>query len=452
MIQPFAICAILAGLFITANDGMGATYTFDIDGESTGPTVTGLLYGMNVARWDHQFFPTTGTKSIEQGDRVAADRLKNLNPGFLKYPGGNDADSYLWNATDNPAADMDTDEFLVLSDYVGAPGFITVNFRQPPQLAADWLRYIKRASGGRVDVPYWEVGDEVWGPWAKSHVPGAEYGRRFQEFAKALKAVDPNVKLAANLHLSDPDTSWTREALPALGGDFDIITTTFFPLSPPGENDVDLLASPAKYRQLFRRLEAFVSRTVPKRPRPKYCVVGFNSTSTKPGPQTVETANAVFMAQMYGAMAETGTDMACWWAFHNEWKPRGGDYGVVTSDPENRPHYTWFVMKLLSEHFRGKVMAAEQQGDVEFYAVQKDPQSRTLLLINRSDSELADVRVKLDDEGWRTSAADMDVVSSSTLPSGSTRPSQGTAVVMTEDLQFKSLPPYSVSVARLRRD
>jgi hypothetical protein len=412
---------------------------------TTGPHITPMLYGLNVARWDHQMYPTTGTQKLADCDTTAIQRLKDLELGFLKYPGGNDADSYTWNSPDNQPHDMDTDEYLDLQKKVGVPGFFTVNFTQPPALAADWVRYIQASGGGRSLVPMWEVGDEVWGPWAKSHTSGSSYARRFTEFSTAMRAVQPDLQLAANLHLADPDTSWTRDALQGLGDSFNIITTTFFPLAPPNETDEALFKAPDQYRQLFTRLKAFIARSRPGKPLPKFCLVGFNSTSSHPGPQTTEMANAVFMAQMYGALAETGTDMSCWWAFHNEWKPRNGDFGIVTSTPENRPYYTYEVMKLLSRNFLGQLITAERSGGVELYAVKTAAGKVATLLIN---TNLSPRKVLISAQGGTPGEVlgTMDIVSSDTIPQSP--PLRHKLKQSYEPGKAVSLPPYSVAVLK----
>ncbi|MGI8907998.1 MAG: hypothetical protein ACR2IE_16085 [Candidatus Sumerlaeaceae bacterium] len=417
--------------------------------------MTKMLYGLNVARWDKQLYPTTGTEKLRAGDSTAIARLKDLELGFLKYPGGNDADSYVWNSEGNKPDDMDTDEYLELQRQCGVPGFFTVNFTSGTQLAAEWARYIQMRAGNGA-VPFWEVGDEVWGSWAKSHTTGTDYAQKFRQIADAMRAVEPGLKMAANLHLSDPDTSWTREALAGLGDSFDIITTTFFPLSPPNEQDEKLFRTPDQYRKLFGRLKDFIARSRPGKPLPKFCLVGLNSTSSHPGPQTIEMANAVYMAQMYGAMAETGTDMSCWWAFHNEWKPRGGDFGIVTSTPENRPYHTYYVLRLLAHHFLGRVVGAERRGRVEFYATRTDDGGCTLLVINTSGTDAADVEIRPagSQRIGRMTAFSVDLVTSETVASGSTRAPEELMVNIertgpsTNVLYLKALPAYSVAVVR----
>lgn len=448
---------VLVGAVVVIATVVRAAEVFRFDASATtGPAVSRMLYGMNVARWDDLLFPAATSQMLLTCDRDAIAKLKDLKPAFLKYPGGNDADSYVWNDPKNADKDMDTEEFLWLARTCEAPGFFTVNFTQPPALAAEWVRFVNVLGGRKGAVPYWEVGDEVWGHWAKSHTTGEGYGRKFREFAEAMRREDPSVKLAANLALAAADSTWTREALRSLGDSFDMVTMTFFPLSPPDETDEALFRSPDQYRRMFRELEAAVAEILPGRPRPQYCLVGFNSTSTKPGPQTVQMANAVFMAQMFGALAETGTDMACWWAFHNAYPQRGGDYGVLTSDGKNTPHYTYWVFKLLSHGFHGRLLAASHEGPVEFYATQHgEGDGLCLVVINTATTSSAGVRVEISGLSDRFHAPGgpqpFDMVTSGPAASvtghrAEVTPSGAGALTVA----FPELPGYSVSVMVLK--
>lgn len=442
---------------VAAADCGAMTFSFDPEA-TTGTHVSHEIYGMNMARWDHQLFPSTSSQMLLTADTDAIRKLKALDLPVLKYPGGNDADSYIWNSPANPPADMDTDEFLALAATCGAAGFFTVNYTQPPALAAEWVRYVNAPCRRAASVPYWEVGDEVWGRWAKSHSTGADYGRRFREFASAMKAVDPTIELAANLHLGNPDTSWTQDALSELGDSFEIVTITFFAQASSRENDAQLLKAPDNYRERFNRLKSYVARRRESKTPVKYCLVGFNSVGSHPGPQSLEMVNAVYMAQMYGAMAETGTDMACWWAFHNEWRPRGGDYGILTSTPENRPYYTYHVLNLLSHKFHGELLASERRGDVEFYATRNTSGSICALLINKSTAASEPVTVApAGARGWTIGAIDSVTSATGNLrgaaqlkPDSPAQQWDGDRAVM--PAQFQSLEPYSVNVIMLEPD
>ena len=102
-------------------------------------TVNPLLFGLNTARWDESLFPAASDRMLLSCDRDAIAKVRASGVTLLKYPGGNDADAYIWNAPGNNATEMDTDEYLAFCREVDAEPFITVNFNQPPALAAEWV-------------------------------------------------------------------------------------------------------------------------------------------------------------------------------------------------------------------------------------------------------------------------------------------------------------------------
>ena len=108
--------------------------------------------------------------------------------------------------------DFGTDEFMRFTHMVGAEPFITVNFGSgSPEEAADWVAYCNspasdprgamRAANGHPEpygVKYWGVGNEIMGPHeVGGAIPPREYGERFAQFAKAMRTVDPGIKLVA---------------------------------------------------------------------------------------------------------------------------------------------------------------------------------------------------------------------------------------------------------------
>ena len=47
---------------------------------------------------------------------------------------------------------------------------------------------------------YWEIGNEIGGPWEVGYFPeisGTYYGDYFADFSLAMKAVNPNIKIGA---------------------------------------------------------------------------------------------------------------------------------------------------------------------------------------------------------------------------------------------------------------
>lgn len=334
-----------------------------IDAAQTLRPVNPLLFGINTARWDESLFPGPTEEMLLTCDRDAIRKIKASGVTLLKYPGGNDADHYRWNSPENNESEMDTDEYLALCRETGAEPFITINFNESPQLAAEWVRYCNLTRG--YGVKYWEVGDEQWGSWAKGHSSPEGYAKRFAEFAAAMKAVDPSIKIATNVALAGNAPSlgggsegWTARVLRAVPEAIDMLTITFYPQQWGKEDDDSLLASTALYRKLFLQLKQEVERVAGKKKASEilYVNVGYNSVNHSPGPQTLQIVNALWVADMLGTMAETGTDIGCYWAVHNAFPPRKGDYGYLSSEGSNTPNVNYYVFPMFTRHCSGAMV------------------------------------------------------------------------------------------------
>ena len=77
-------------------------------------TIHPWLYGINTARWDESLFPGPTSEMLMNADRDAIEKIRASGITLLKYPGGNDADQYVWNSKANNASEMDTDEYIAL--------------------------------------------------------------------------------------------------------------------------------------------------------------------------------------------------------------------------------------------------------------------------------------------------------------------------------------------------
>ena len=141
-----------------------------------------LFFGLNVARWDESLFPSPAKDMLLTCDRDAIKKVSDAKFKLLKYPGGNDADAYIWNDPNNNESEMDTDEFAAFCKSLDAEGFITINFNQSASLAAEWVKYCNVKNNYK--IKYWEVGDEQWGDWAKGHTTPEEYAKNISNLSK----------------------------------------------------------------------------------------------------------------------------------------------------------------------------------------------------------------------------------------------------------------------------
>ena len=361
------------------------------------------LYGLNVARWDEDLFPGLARDMLMDCDRDAIRKVKDAGFTVLKYPGGNDADHYIWNSPDNSAGEMNTDEYAAFLNAVGAEGFVTVNFNESPELAADWVRYCNKVKC--YDIKYWEVGDEQWGSWARGHTTPEKYAERFIEFAKAMKAVDPTIKIAANVKPSDDPNDWTYRVLKMAGNYIDMVTFSYYPLTNKNENADLLFASIYNYRHDYETIRHALEETLPivdpvngkgKADSMWIIDVGYNSISGYPGPITLSIANALWVADMVGTMAELGEQMSCYWALHNSYPPRGSDYGILSENGKNTPSYNYYVFPIYTHLFgRELVKSSSSDSSLSVYSSMFGKDTLSIILINKNKQSPKHVMLQL---------------------------------------------------------
>ncbi len=211
-----------------------------------------------------------------RADAVA--ELAGLHLGIVRFPGGSLSQLYHWRDGVGPRAwrpagisyfdgselanDYGTDEHLELCGRLGAEASITVNFETgTPQEAANWVEYVNGAvpasppgtwtttswAGDAVapagyfawlrsafghPEPYgvtrWEVGNEVYDRWSATY-SAAAYADRFVDFARAMKAVDPSIQVAAvgyeraDQPWKDGDDPWNATVAAIAGADMDAL-------------------------------------------------------------------------------------------------------------------------------------------------------------------------------------------------------------------------------------
>lgn len=199
--------------------------------------------------------------------RSTVNALKAMGVKWLRYPGGEKSDMYLWSV---PPYDesrptmartgkgavrgrepmlvdyttfkydvLDFDEFIEMCRQIGAEPVIGVAadeyLRDYPQgctvtdretlikTAAEWVRYanIKK----KYNVKYWIIGNETWHPENKNSTPQI-YAKDVVDFAKAMKAVDSTIKIFPNGHT----VQWWEAVLPVTLDYVDGVSISCYPL------------------------------------------------------------------------------------------------------------------------------------------------------------------------------------------------------------------------------
>jgi alpha-N-arabinofuranosidase len=183
-----------------------------------------------------------GAVSLMPADNVGGFRrevvaaLKSLRSGVYRFPGGNFVSAHDWrNAIGDrdrrppvfdpvwkavQPNDVGTDEFLTLCRLLGVEPYITVNAGLgDARAAADLVEYTNgsvrtpmgqlRAANGHPEpyhVKFWGVGNEAWGSWQFGAMALDQFVVKHNEFADAMRAVDPTIVLIASGAMPDAMT------------------------------------------------------------------------------------------------------------------------------------------------------------------------------------------------------------------------------------------------------
>jgi alpha-N-arabinofuranosidase len=184
------------------------------------------------------------------------DATRQLGVTILRWPGGNFSSGYNWKDGIGPKdqrpvrADLawgdiesnrfGTDEFLRYCKLMGLEPYICVNLGLGTiDDARNWVEYCndsrhtywadQRRKNGQdepYEVKYWGLGNEIDGPWQLGHKNAEDYSKLALEAGKAMRAVDPSIKLIA----SGPSNygadwiGWSRAALTTLRDQIDYIS------------------------------------------------------------------------------------------------------------------------------------------------------------------------------------------------------------------------------------
>lgn len=366
-----------------------ATAMVSVDASRVLGPVKPLVFGVNTASWDEQLFPGTMEDWPLTFDQDALRKVKQAGIRFLRYPGGNDGDRYVFDAPHNSPLRMDTDEFILFCRLVGAEPSISVNYPAGPEVAARWVRYanVEKDYG----VRYWEVGDEEY-----FSVAAETYARQVVEFARAMKAVDPTIRVGAGVSVARAE--WTMEVLRIAGPVLDFVVYNWFPQEPRREDDTRLLASPAELRRNLQALRDMMRSAVPDRAdRIEIHIGGYNSVTGYPGPQSVSIVNALWTADVLSTLLEEGVDAAGFWALHNPYPPRGGDYGLLGATPDNPPNPSYWAFVLFTRRFGARMVHAESADpELTAYAsTAEDGQTLWVVLINKDPERPRRVTLEL---------------------------------------------------------
>ena len=180
-----------------------------------------------------------GAVSLMPADNVQGFRaeviaaLKQLHSGVYRFPGGNFVSAHEWryaigDLDKRPPImdpvwhavqpnDVGTDEFITLCRLLDVEPYITVNAGfGDAWSAAELVEYTNgavttpmgkwRAANGHPQpykVRFWGIGNEPWGDYQMGAMALDQYELKHNLFAKAMRKVDPSIKLIAGGAMPD---------------------------------------------------------------------------------------------------------------------------------------------------------------------------------------------------------------------------------------------------------
>ncbi|KAJ7921426.1 glycoside hydrolase family 51 protein [Mycena leptocephala] len=198
--------------------------------------------------------------------------LKDLNVPIVRYPGGNFVSSkaildgvgpkelrprrpeLAWLTEESNQ--FGTDEFIQWCRLLGAEPYICLNMGTGTlEDALAWLEYCNssanthyanmRRKNGHPEpygVKYWALGNEIWGPWQVGQMNAEDYSKQAYQWAKALRLLDPTIKLISCGETGFAD--WDRVTLKTLAPVVDFHSIHLYTVSE-GNHDVNVMGPAA---------------------------------------------------------------------------------------------------------------------------------------------------------------------------------------------------------------
>ena len=208
--------------------------------------------------------------------------IQAMHVPVLRYPGGNFVSGYRWqdgigDRDRRPIRfdrawnvwepnDVGTDEFMQLCRILDTEPYISVNAGDgTADEAAAWVAYCnapanniygaQRATNVQVapyGIRYWGIGNEMYGNWQIGHVDGETFAHRHNDFAYAMRAVDPKIILLGVGDMPNRPGYWLDTVARIAGANTDLMTVHHYTGVPQELDDATPRCSgdrlPSAYR------------------------------------------------------------------------------------------------------------------------------------------------------------------------------------------------------------
>jgi hypothetical protein len=465
---PLAVAAVLTVLgaslgIMTPTASAAVTASVSVNAGQTLATLPSAGVGTNVAVYDGNM------NSSAVSGLLSAGGIKSV-----RYPGGSYADIYHWktNTADGGyvAPNTDFDTYMGTVKAGGAQPIIIANYGSgTAQEAADWVKYANVTKG--YGVKYWEIGNEIYGNgeygsgWEtdnhSSH-SATTYANNLVQYASAMKAVDPTIKIGAVLTtpgnwpdgITGPgDTAdWNHTVLSIAGTKIDFVIVHHYPNST---GEADLLSKPhSEIPGMASTLHALIKQYAGA----NAANVGIAVTEANGNAYKNTAPAGLFAPDEYLTWMENGAFNIDWWALHNgtdcskvttvDGATDYDDFGVLSSGASCEPalntpfapYYGTQMITKLGAPGDALVQTGSSASLLTTHAVKRANGDVDVMLINKDPNNAA--TVSLSYSGFTPSTATPTVYTYAKNATSITSATAGTATTQT-------VPAYSIVVVQL---
>lgn len=308
---------------------------------------------------------------------------QNVGLSVARYPGGCGVHLFDWKKTvgpleKRPEQKFGLHEFLVCCEAMRAVPLITLaDYFGTAQDAADLVEYLnapadnrypwaqQRARDGRRqpwNVVWFEYGNETeHGDHRSQRQTPLEYAHNYLRYRKAMRAVDPRIRLGAVISTGFPPLhEWARPVLEIIGKEVDfVIHHSYLPVysredNVPGSEALFALAlaCPEQIQSYYDEMRRLL-REVTGRNNIPIAVTEFNGhfVQEKPVPYRHTLGNALLNAEMIRVFLNPKNRilMANFWQFCNEYWGAVKGYVHLSEPLVKRPQY--YPFEMYHQHF-----------------------------------------------------------------------------------------------------
>ncbi len=252
------------------------------------------LYGQFMCRRpgcsEGGLYDPSATTADENGiRRDVAQFLEDLRPPLIRWPGGCTGTSYHWMDGVGPVEErprkidlhfgwparyeFGTHEFIQFCRNIGAEPHL--NFAMGTadlDEAASWVEYcngvhdtyyanLRRRHGQEepYNVRYWQMGNEMYGPWEIGYSTARDYGVTAREWSKVLRRLDPEMELIAVGGGVGYTPEWAWDVMPEVCPYVDYLSLHDYWRATPDPDDwYSLMAGPHRTGQVIEEMAAVI--------------------------------------------------------------------------------------------------------------------------------------------------------------------------------------------------